>query len=139
MYRDNNSLLEATLSIAPAVYSADQNGTGVDLRGCGSAMASVTIGAITGTATAATVTFEESDDNSTWTDVADADILGSEPAGLTAATAYQFGYRGEKRYIRAVLDTGAATNIAAAVAIVKGDLQQAPADIANATSIVSAT
>jgi len=124
MYRDINANLDANESIRPAVMTADTDGQGVDLRGADSAIVVVTVGAITGAAGDATVTLEESDDNSTFTDVADADILGTEPT-LAANTAYQFGYRGTSRYVRATFTVGGETNVAASAMVVRGNLARA--------------
>lgn len=128
MYRDMNSNLDVNESIRPQVATADVDGEGVDLRGADSAVVAISIGAITGAGTTSSVTLEESDDNSSFTDVADADILGTEPATLAASTAYQFGYRGTKRYVRAVFGLGGATNVAVAATIVRGTLHRAPTE-----------
>lgn len=58
-----------------------------------------------------TVTFEESDDGTTWTAVAAADLQGSPPAitGTDDNKIYEVGYVGAKRYIRLVLTTASAT------------------------------
>lgn len=141
MYRDMNSNADVNESVRPAVITGSTNGQGVDLRGADSALIAISVGAITGSSGDAGVTLEESDDNSIFTDVADADILGTEPAALAANTAYQFGYSGSKRYVRAVADPGGETNVAIAVTIIRGGLHRAPdeAPRSNATSIVSDT
>ena len=125
--RDINSKLDANESIRPQVASGAVNGEGVDLRGSDAAMIAVSIGAITGAAGDATVTLEESDDNSVFTDVAAADILGTEPT-LAANTAYQFGYIGAKRYVRAVFALGGETNVAVAAVVVRGMLDRKPSE-----------
>src|SRR6056297_1190871 len=99
--RDFNACSDVEESIRPQVATAGVNGQTVDMRGADSVLIAVSVGAISGSSGDATVTLEESDDDSTWTDVADADILGTEPA-LAADTAYQFGYSGDSRYVRAV-------------------------------------
>ncbi len=125
MYRDINSNLDVNESVRPSVATGNVNGQGVDLRGADSALVAISIGAIVGAAGDGAVTLEESDDNVSFTDVANADILGTEPTGLTANTAYQFGYIGSKRYVRAVLDIGGETSIAGSVTIVRGHLHRA--------------
>lgn len=127
MYRDINANLDVNESIRPQVATGAVDGETVDLRGADSALVAVSIGAITGTAGDATVTLEESADGTTFTDVADADILGSEPT-LAANTAYQFGYIGTARYIRATFDLGGETNVAVAAAVVRGHLHRAPTE-----------
>lgn len=89
------------------------NGTGVDTAGTGnffrSAMLLVLAGAVTdGTHT---VTLQESDDNTTFTDVAAADLQGSLTAVTTANanTVQRQSYLGAKRYLRAKVVTGSAT------------------------------
>lgn len=123
--RDATSNLAVAESIRPQVAAAGVNGETVDLRGADAAMIAVSIGAITGSGGDATVTLEESSDGSTWTDVADADIQGTEPT-LAANTAYQFGYIGTERYVRAVFALGTETNVAVAAAVVKDYLHVAP-------------
>lgn len=126
MYRDINSILDVNESIRPQVATAEVDGEGVDLRGSNSAVVAVSIGAITGAGGDAAVILEESDDNITFTDVADADILGTEPTALAADTAYQFGYRGTSRYVRANFAIGAETNVAVSATITRGNLDAAP-------------
>lgn len=142
MYRDLNSNLDAQESLRPAVLTANADGQSVDLRGADSATVVVSIGAITGSVNATTaLTLEESDDNSNWSDVADADILGEEPTGtgITANTAYQFGYIGDARYIRATWTKGGETNAAVAAMIVRGHLHKAPSGQSNAAPTYAGT
>lgn len=125
MNRDLTSCIDVDETIRPQVATAGVNGQTVDLRGSDSVAFAVSIGAITGSAGDATVTIEESSDDSTWTDVADADILGTEPT-LAADTAYQFGYIGGERYVRAVFGLGAETNVAVSVTAIRGHLANQP-------------
>lgn len=112
-------------SIVPAVVTADTNGTGVDLRGFDSAMVVVNVGQSGDTLSGAVkieLELEESDDDSTYTDVADSD-LGVYVAGTNDgcfgviddaaedAAVYFTTYRGSKRYIRPVINvTGTHSN-----------------------------
>lgn len=123
--RDNTSNLLVAESIRPQVATAGVNGETVDTRGSDAVMIAVSVGAITGSGGDATVTLEESDNGSDWTDVADADILGTEPT-LSADTAYQFGYSGDARYVRAVFGLGTETDVAVSATAVLGDLHRAP-------------
>ncbi len=134
MYRDMNSKLDVNESIRPAVLTADTNGESVDLRGAQSATVCVSVGATAGTMTTSTVTLEESDDDATFTDVADADILGAEPT-LTTDTAFQFGYIGGARYVRAVYTEGAATSCALGVMIVRGNLDRSPSEAPRSNAL----
>lgn len=120
-------------SLAPASRTADANGTGVDLQGYEGAEIVFDVGAegvtLSGTDKIA-LEVEESDDNSTFTDVAAADLIGEESAGVVktldenaeAPAIYSVGYIGSKRYVRAVVNYsgthGTGTVIAAHV--VKG-------------------
>lgn len=96
---DLNKEVATATSLAPAARTSTANGTGVDLQNYGSAMVVWNVGAITdGTHTPS---IQESDDNSTFTAVAAADLSGTAVA-LVASTNQEIGYTGTKRYIRAV-------------------------------------
>lgn len=98
--KDLNKDVAAATSLAPAARTSTANGTGVDLQGYGAAMVVWNVGAITdGTHTPK---LQESDDNSTFTDVAAANLSGTH-AALTASTNQEIGYIGRSRYIRAVV------------------------------------
>jgi hypothetical protein len=125
MNREMNSILDGNESLRPASLTADTDGQGVDLRGSESATIFVTVGAIADDAADSTITLEESADDSTYTDVAVADIRGTEPT-VAANTAYQFGYGGSSRYIRATFVIGGATSVLASAMIVRGNLDIAP-------------
>ncbi len=124
--RDLVNNIEQVESIRPQVATGAVNGETVDLRGCDSVAFVVSIGAITGASGDAAVTLEESSDDVTYTAVADADILGSEPEALAANTDYRFGYIGNERYVRAVFALGGETDVAVCAMAVKGDLNQSP-------------
>jgi len=104
-----NNLNIAT-SLTMATRTADANGASVDLQGYHGALIVVATGAITdGTHT---IEIQESDDGSSWSAVADADLQGSEPAiGPTNDdTVYKIGYRGTKRYLRVAVTVAGATS-----------------------------
>lgn len=105
--RDLYNNLGIVQSIAPAVQTATATGTAVDLLGFNSAMVVISTGAIVASGNF-TPKLQESDDNSTFTDVAAADLHGSFATALAASTAYKVGYRGFKRYIRPVLTLNSA-------------------------------
>lgn len=132
--RDGTSSVEVVESLRPAVHT-DTNGQEVDLRGCDSAMIACTTGAIGGTADADTlIKIQETDTTgASYTDVAAADVIGTQPTTLTANTIYQFAYIGDKRYLRIVIANGGATNVAAAGVVVKGHLDNEPAGYSVAT------
>jgi hypothetical protein len=103
---DSRSDQVVTTSLAPAARTATANGTGVDLANAGSANVHVIVGAVTdGTHTPK---LQESDDNSTFTDVAAADLNGTF-AAIAANTTQKVGYIGAKRYIRVVSTVSGAT------------------------------
>jgi hypothetical protein len=109
----NRSLVDnvaVRVSLDAADYTSDQNGTGVDTRGFDSVTALFGFGAsgdtLSGSVYVAGVV-QESDDNSVFTDVADADLVGTEPLVDDPAedsAVYKVGYIGNKRYIRTKFD-----------------------------------
>ena len=116
--RDLKPNLDVVQALAPAARTATVNGTGVDLRGYDAAMVVFHPGTITdGTHTPSV---EESDDNSTFTAVAAADLAGTL-ANLASNTIQRVGYRGVKRYIRPrVVVSGATTGGVYGAEVVRG-------------------
>jgi len=115
--RDLKNNADVVNSLVPKVYAVNQaeNGTGVDLRGYDAALAVFVSGAFTdGTFTPKV---QESDDDSTWSDVAAADLEGSLTA-LSASAVQRAGYKGGKRYIRPVVTVSGATSGGAVTACV---------------------
>ena len=108
-------------SIINAVKTAGANGTGIDLQGFEEATAVVSVGAEGDTLSGSVyfeVSLEHSDDDSTYTDCVQADIVnGTIAAGGiflkldgtaggdpdTTGGQWQVGYVGGKRYVRLVL------------------------------------
>ena len=128
MYDLSNSISPA-VSLAAAVRSAAANGTGVDLQGYNSAAILVDVGAEGDTLSGSVyfeISLEHTDDDSTYTDCAQADIVdgtiasggiflkldgttGGDPD--TAGGIFRVGYRGGKRYVRVVIaKTGTHSN-----------------------------
>lgn len=102
----------ARVSLLPVARTATANGTAVRLAGSDayrSAMVVVQTGAITdGTHT---IELQDSDDNSSFTAVADIYLQGSEPA-IGAANdnvTYYIGYTGTRNYLRVVSTVAGAT------------------------------
>ena len=127
--RDLVNNVEPVVSIVNAVKTAAANGTGVDLAGFESAMAVVNVGAEGDTLAAGLnfqISLEHSDDDSTYTDCVQADIVDGTMAadGVwlildgtaggnpdTTGSIHQVGYVGGKRYVRLVIaKTGTHTN-----------------------------
>lgn len=95
-----------SVSLNPGAKTATANGTGVDLQGKYAAEVVFLVGTITdGTHTPS---LDESDDNSTFTACAAADMSGSL-AVLASNTVRIVGYLGSKRYIRAKSTVAGAT------------------------------
>lgn len=113
-------------SLVPAARTnGTANGTGADLAGYESATVLFPTGAVTdGTHTPKV---QESDDNSIFTDVATADLVGTALVALTANSVQRIGYRGTKRYIRPVITTaGATTGAVCSAQVLRGHPHQVP-------------
>lgn len=97
-------------SLRPQATTATRTGTGVDTLGYEGVLIVVNAGLRTdGTHT---TDIEESDDDSTYTDVAAADLQGTEPVINSATTDeqdYEVGYIGSKRYVRVNIAVSGAT------------------------------
>jgi len=113
MDRDLVSSLAPAQSIRAQSLTAAANGLGVDLRGFNAAAVVFDFGAQGGTSPTHTFKVQESDDNSTFTDVADADLENGANAFVVNATnagVYARGYIGQKRYIRAICSAVSGTS-----------------------------
>lgn len=122
--RDVKSMNDFVTSIAPAAITATTSGSSVDLRGYQGAQAVIVAGTITdGTHTPK---LQESDDGSSWSDVAASDLQGAF-AGLASDTVQRVGYLGGKRFVRAVSTvTGATAGGVYAAIIHRARPEQAP-------------
>ncbi len=140
--RDLYSGLNVVQMSAPVIRTADVNSASIDTRGYDSLMLVGLVG-ISGDTLSGSVMVEleveESDDDSTWTDVADADLMNYVSGTNTGTFAviddpaeddarYITGYRGSKRYVRVVGNlTGTHTNgIELAVLGIQGHAHQMP-------------
>jgi len=119
--QDLSNNIELGNSIINAVKTAAENGSGIDLQGFEEATAVVSVGAEGDTLSGSVyfeVSLEHSDDDSTYTDCVQADIVnGTIAAGGiwlkldgttggdpdTTGGQWQVGYVGGKRYVRLVL------------------------------------
>ena len=125
--KDIHSALTRVLSIGAAAYAADN------------APVAIGAGGITFSGSNK-IEFKltHSDDDSTYSDVTDADMLGglsvasggiikSLVAAHAAAAVYRYGYKGGKRYLKLLADFtgthGTATPIAASILLGHGDRQ----------------
>lgn len=125
--KDGISGLGLAQTLAPAVVTANGNGTAVDLQGFNSATLVVNTGAIAGDGLYA-VKLQESDTTTSgdFTDVGAGDLLGGLPDALDANSVYKQGYKGTKRYVRAVITKTSGTSIAAGAVILRGHPYDAP-------------
>ncbi|MBL4744222.1 MAG: hypothetical protein JKX87_06255 [Cycloclasticus sp.] len=122
--KDLQSKLGFLVSIVAAAITATASGAGIDLQGFNSTVVVFTAGVITdGTHTPK---LQESVDNSAWTDVAAGDQVGALVA-LTTNSVQKAGYKGNKRYIRAVVTVaGASTGGIYSALVVTGDASLNP-------------
>ena len=120
--KDLRSKIAAVAATKPAVLAATETSAPIDLQGYNSAVVIVSTGAIAG-AGDYTTKLEHSDTTTggDFTAVAAGDLLGAFPASLAADSVYRVGYKGPKRYIRAVTTKNSGTSIAAAVLVVKSN------------------
>lgn len=117
MLQNSGQAVSHSINIA-AKTNGTSNGTGVDLANRQWAVIMFQVGTVTdGTHTPKV---QESDDNSTYTDVAAADQIGTL-AALASNTPQIVQYKGGKRYIRPVITTtGATTGAVAGAAVMRG-------------------
>lgn len=127
--RDIKNNLDGVSSIDPASVTATTNGSGVDLRDFDGAMIVFQAGTVdtgNGDETYAP-SIEESDDNSNFSTVAASDLEGAL-VNMTANSVQRAGYKGAKRFIRAVLTLGGTTpSINASALVVRGLPHRTPA------------
>ena len=109
--RDMMNKIAARTAYAPAAAVLDgtaQVSTVVDLQGFDSAVLLLVTGTLTDADAVWSVLLQESDDGVVFTDVADADLNGTELlAGFTFADdgeTRKLGYNGNRRYLRATVD-----------------------------------
>lgn len=140
--RDLYSNLSVSQLIDPDTLTADANSTAVDLQGYSSLMLVANVGASGDTLSGSVkieLEVEESDDNVTFTDVANADLHKSV-TGTNVGTfaviddaaeddaVYITGYQGNKRYVRVVANlTGTHTNgTPVSVSAIRGHAAERP-------------
>ena len=112
------------LAIDPVALGATGviSGRIIDRKGYGGVEFGFLYGAVTTTGTVATVIIKEGDATGSMTSVADGDLVGTEAlASLLAATprasgttklvAKRIGYKGNKRYVQAILNGTGVTSV----------------------------
>ena len=118
MLRNQNLNKVRSINVA-AKTNGTANGTGVDLAGYDSATITFEVGVRTDGTHAAKI--QDSDDNSSFADVAAAFQVGSFAADVTSNTDQTVVYLGGKRYIRPVLTTsGATTGAIVGASVIRG-------------------
>lgn len=125
--KDGISGIGVVSTLAPVDYAATTKGTTVDLQGFNSATLIVNSGAITAAGLYA-VKLQHSDTTTDgdFADVDAGDLVGDLPAALEATSVYKQGYKGSKRYIRAVITKTSGTSIVAGAVVVRGHPYDAP-------------
>lgn len=123
--RDIVNNIGVVQALAPAVLTATTTGAVLDLLGFNSAAFVINTGAIVGSGSF-TAKVQESDDGTTFTDVAAGDLQGALPAALGANGVVKVGYRGFKRFVQLVVTKNSGTSIAVSAALIKGDAAQRP-------------
>jgi hypothetical protein len=143
--RDIHSALKVVNAIEAATLAADNTPPAIDTLGYNAVelLLMIGVGGITFTGTnKIEFVLTHSDDNSTYTAVTAADMLGGQTvatggiikslvAAHSAANSYRFGYKGGKRYLKLLADFsgthGTGTPIAAAALLGHGTVQPEPA------------
>lgn len=144
MYTSLSKNVKTEQLFKPQTVTADQNTASTDLSGFNSLLLIASVG-LSGDTLSGSVKIEyeveHSDNNSTWVDCADADLIdavaGATNTGTFAVvnsaatdeTVYKASYIGGKRYVRVVINvTGTHTNgTPQSIIAVKGDPVYSPA------------
>lgn len=140
--RDLKNNIGVEQSLAPAVRTADANGTGIDLQGFESATLIIDMGAEGITLSGSNkieIELQDSDDNSTFAAVTDSNsVIGATPDSNGKVATFDdnaecpsvaaVGYTGGKRYIRAVANFSGThgTGTPIAVSVIKGHNRHNP-------------
>lgn len=142
MLRDIVNNLKVVSSLLPLTRTTDANGSAADLADYQGAMVVAHLGTSGDTLSGSLkieLELEHSDDNSTWTDCADADLSAAVTGTNTGtfavidaagedARVYKVGYRGVKRYLRIVYNiTGShSSGTPSSAVIIPGKPKAAP-------------
>lgn len=126
--RDIRAITDHVTLFAKAAVTSTQTIQGTDVSEFEGAKFIVDVG--TWTADGLTVTFQDSDDNSTWADIADVNLEGyANDIALKHghASAYlQVGYSGIKKYIGAKITDSGPGSVVVGIYVTKGFPSQAP-------------
>lgn len=128
--QDLHSNVSPAQSIAAQGAGGGITGSSVDLQGFESADIHLNVGSGSNDGTYS-VTVQESDDASSWSDVASGDLQDSLPSDLDTGSDIMssVGYLGTKRHVRVTVteDSAAATAPTVAATVVRGAPRAAPA------------
>ena len=124
--RDIAPNIAVVQAVAPAVLSATNTSSAIDLLGFDSAAVVINTGAIVSSGDFTAKLTECDTSGGTYTDVAAAHLVGTFPASLEADSVVKVGYIGNKRYLRTVLTKNGGTSIAAGAVVIKGHAHQRP-------------
>lgn len=125
--RDLVHNIKAVNAVAAATRSASVDGDAVDLLGFDSVALVVTTGAVTGAGNM-TVKIQESDTSTAgdFTDVDPDHLQGAIANPLVANGTTKLGYRGFKRYLRAVLTLNSGTSVTVGAVFLLGNASERP-------------
>ena len=114
-------------AVAPAVLSANNTSSAIDLANYESATLLINTGAIAGDGNM-TPKLQHSDTTTSgdFVDVPASGLIGSFPTALAAASTYKVGYKGLKRYVRTVFTLNSGTSVAVSAVVVRGHSAVAP-------------
>lgn len=139
--REHYSGFEYNQLVDPAITSIDVNGSSIDTLGFDSTTIVFIVGASDDTLSSSVyveLELEDSPDDSAWTDCANADLTNFETGTTNTGTVkkvvlndddalYATGYKGDKRYVRPVLNvTGMQLGIDIGVIGVNGHPHNSP-------------
>lgn len=94
--------IKASLSLKPATRTSSANGTGVDTLGYRDGMVVLEVGTVSGTSPTLDVKIQESDDNSSWSDVTGATFTQVTASDSSQVLRVKELNVARSRYIRAV-------------------------------------
>jgi hypothetical protein len=119
--KDQYNVLHGIPTIHPAAQTTSITGSGVDLLHYQGATIFVPVGAYTSYKHVCAL-YECATAAGSYTDVADADILGTEPTiSGVSNTLYTFGYKGGKRFVKLnTTGTGSGSGVIFGALIVRG-------------------
>lgn len=118
----NDISITTAIALTAVANGEDVAGVSIDRQGSDGLEFIFQVGAYTDGSV--TPLIEESDDDSTFTAVADADLTNTEAsAALSAAGVSKIGYVGSKRYVKATAVTAAASTLSVGATAIKYGLR----------------